>query len=262
MKNVIAENIVNATITASSENPDYLFSVALIDSRLSRVGRTLSDSAQWVKFSFAAAVDVDTVGIFGNNFTSGATVKIQANATDVWTSPSIDTALTYTKNNRKSTEQGRDVGVWSHQFTSTESYRYWRIYVDDAANPDTYIEMGFVFLDESTDFPGMAVNQTFPRQSTSETTFSTSGQAYGLKRLQYNGVTASFPSITQDQRETYDTFFDKVDLVTPYMMLVWESSLDKQRPIYVINTNLPEWPRVEGAGGILWRANMEVREVF
>ncbi|MCP3682363.1 MAG: hypothetical protein GY861_06695, partial [bacterium] len=165
MINIIEENVVNATITASSENPDYLFSTALIDNRLSRVGQTLNDGSQWVKFVYSGAVDVDTVAVLGNNFTSSATVKIQANATDVWTSPTVDQSLTYTKDNRRSTELGRDVGVWSYQFSTTQSYRYWRLTVDDGSNLDTYIEIGFVFMDENTTFPAMAVNQIFKRNS-------------------------------------------------------------------------------------------------
>jgi hypothetical protein len=262
MKNIIATNIYNATITASSENPDYLFSVALTDSRLSRLGQTLTTGAQWIKFSFTGSVDADTICLFKANFTSSATVKIQANATDVWTSPSVDQALTYTKDDRRSTELGRNVGTWSHQFSSTESYQYWRLYIDDSSNPDTYLELGFMFMDEATVFPGMSVNQVFMRNTTSETQFSTSGQAYGLKRLQYNMVSFNFPAVTETQKTTLDTFYDKTDIVTPYCMLVWESSLDVQRPLYVINTNLPEWTRIEGLGGVMWTYNQEIREVF
>ncbi len=262
MKNVIAENVENATITALGENPNYLFSTALIDSRLSRVGRTLADSAQWVLFSFVAAVDVDVVGIFNNNFTSGATVKIQANATDSWGSPSIDQALTYTKDNRRSTELGRDVGVWSYQFSSTESYQYWRIYIDDSSNPETYVEMGFVFLDEATTFPGMLVNQGFPRSTTSEASFSDSGQAYGLKRLQFNTNSFTFPDVEETEKEIIDTFYDKIDIVTPFMLIVWENDLDIQRPVYAISLTLPEWRRVETRSGLSWTFNATIREVF
>ena len=261
MKNIIAANVANATVTASSESPDYLFSTALIDSRLSRTGRTLSDDSQWVLFTFAAAVDVDIVGIFGNNFTSAATVKIQANATDSWGSPSIDVEMTYTKNPYKTIDKGRDVGEWTHQFSSTESYKYWRISVNDAANPDTYIEMGFVFLDEAITFPGMAVNHVIKMNTTSEASFSDSGQAYGLKRVKYNSLAISYPAETNAQRKTVENFFYEVDVVTPYMMLLWESNLDTQRPLYMINTGLPEFQRAENATGVIWSSSHEVREV-
>ena len=262
MRNIIAENIVNATITASSETPSYEFSDALIDSRLSRVGRTLDDAAEWILFSFVSSVDVDTVCIFGGNMQSGATVKIQANATDSWTSPSVDQALTYTKDNRLSRLKGRDVGTWSYTFSSTQSYQYWRLYVDDSTNPDEYIEIGFMFMDENVDFPGMNVNQVFTRNTTSEVDFSPSGQAYGIQRTQYNTASFSYPNATETQKTNLDIFFNKTDIVTPYCMIVWENNLDVQRPLYVVNTSLPEWQRVEQTGGVVWRFNMAIREVF
>ena len=262
MKNIIAKNISNSTIVASSENPGYPFDTGLNDSRLSRPGRTLSNTGQWVKFSFSSAVSVDVVGVFGNNFTTSATVKIQANTSDSWSSPPIDQTLTYSKEKRKSVQLGRSIGVWSHQFTSTQSYQYWRVTVDDPTNTDDYIQIGFMYLDEETIFPGMAINQNFKRNTTSEAFFSESGQAYGLKRLQYDTASFNYPSVTETQRTTVDEFFYEVDTVVPYMMLPWENDLDIQEPLHVINLSLPEWPRNEQRAGLLWSTNHEIRRVY
>jgi len=262
MRNIIASNVTNSTITASSEDPDITFEDGLKNSSLEKVGRTISDSAQWIKFTYTAAIDCDTVVVFGNNITSGATVKIQAATTDAWASPAINQDLTFTKDFRRSNIEGRDVGTWSYQFSTTESYRYWRLYVDDSSNPDAYIEIGYVFMDENTDFPGMSVNQVIARDTTSDAEFSESGQVFGIKRTQYNEVSFNFPSVTDTQRKAVDIFFDKTDIVTPYCMLVWEDDLDIQRPLYVVNKNLPEWKRVETISGLMWMFSLEIREVF
>ena len=262
MINIIAENISSATITALTENPDLTFADALIDSTLAKVGRTVDIDDQWIKLAYAAAVDCDTVVLMQNNIQSTATVKIQANATDSWGSPSVDQALTFTKDYRRSNELGRDIGVWSYQFSTTQSYQYWRIFVDDSTNPDGYIELSFVFMDENIVFPGMSVNQTFTRQTTSEPEFSESNQVYGIKRVQYNVANFVSPVVTESEKTTIDSFFNQVDLVTPYCMLVWENSLDVQRPLYVVNLKLPEWKRIETQSGLLWTFNMEIREVF
>ena len=262
MINIIASNVANATITALSENPDITFEDGLKDTSLAKVGRTVSDVTQWIKFTYSAAIDVDTVVIFGNNITSGATVKVQANASDSWGTPSIDQALTFTKDNRLSTQMGRDVGIWSYQFSSTESYQYWRLYIDDGSNPDTYIEIGFVFMDENTVFPGMSVNQVFTLETTSDPQFSESMQLFGIKRVQYYGVSFNFPIVTETQKEIVETFFNKTDVVTPYCMLPWESSLDIQRPLYVANKSLPEIKRVEERSSLNWTFNLEIIETF
>jgi len=261
MKVIRAVNIENSTISVSSENPLYDFDTALNDSRLSRYGKTVDVNDEWIKFTYAAAIDVDVVGIFENNFMPGATVKIQANATDVWISPSIDQALTYTKDDKASIDLGRDVGIWSYQFSSTESYKYWRLSVDDPTNPDGYIKIGFIFTDESLDMPGMSVNQTFPIVSNSTVMFSTSGQAYGLKKLQINTASFNFPVITTAQKKEMEVFYYNTDLINPYMILVWENSLDVQRPLYAVTTKLPEFYRVEVSGGVAWTCSKEIREV-
>lgn len=262
MKIIRSINIKNATITALSENPLYNFDIALIDSRLSRYGQTLTDTAQWIKFEYSSAIDVDIIGIFGNNFTTTATVKIQANTTDVWTSPSIDQALTYTKDGNASIDLERDVGVWSHQFSSTQSYKYWRIYVDDSSNPDTYLKIGFIFMDEELVMPGMSVNQIFTSNTNSKPITSTSGQTYGIKRLKFNGAAFNFPIVTETQKTAIDKFYYNVDIVEPYMCMVWEDSLDVQRPLYVVNTTLPEWGRVEVQGGLNWTYSNEIKETY
>ena len=262
MKLICSENIENATITSDNENPLYPFSTALKDSRLSRYGRTSSESDTIIKFVYENAIDVDVVGLFGSNFTSDATVKIQANATDVWTSPSLDQELVYTKDNKASIDAGTDIGIWSYQFSSTESYKFWRISISDMGNIDGFFKVGYVFMDEGLVMPGMSVNQVFKIATNSKPTFSTSGQAYGLKRLQFNGASFNFPSVEDSEKKDIEKFYYKTDIITPYMMLVWENDLDIQKPLYVVNIKMPEFTRVEMQSGLAWTFDAEIREVY
>lgn len=262
MINIIPKNVFNSTITASSTNPDITFNDGLLDRSLAKIGRTVSNADQWIQFSFTGAVDVDTVVVFANNFTPSATVKIQANATDVWTSPTIDQALTYVKDDRKSDQLDKEVGIWFYQFSSTESYQYWRLSIDDTTNTDDFLDVGLVVLDEKTVFPGMSVNQVFKRESTSDPEFNMSNQIYGIKRTQYNGASFNFPIVSETQKTTLDSFFNQADLVLPYCMFVWENDTSVQIPLYVANAKLPEWKRVETMSGLNWTFNLEIREVF
>ena len=287
MKAIIAENVSNSTITSSSENSRYDFDTALNDSRLTRVGRTTSILEQWLKFSFSEIKTVDTICIFKNNFTPNAIVKLQANNSDSRASPEAEYSLDYIKDDAMSIQLGYDVGVWviyipdvvgnildSDNLNILDSgnspilsnfnvlqYKYFRLYIDDPENTNDYLEIGFIFLDESVTFPGMSVNQVFKRNTTSEPAFSVSGQAYGLKRLQYNEAAFTFSSVTKAEKTLINKFFDKTDTVTPHCVLVWENSLDVQKPLYVVNTTLPEWKRVETNGGVLWAFNNSIREV-
>jgi hypothetical protein len=247
---ILYSNLVtSATIDAFSENPDYDFDTALNDTRLSRVGRTTDDATQWVKFSFSSAVDVDYMLILAHNITSGATIKVQANATDVWTSPSIDTAMTY------------NADYIIHGFSSTESYRYWRFYVDDSSNPDEYIEIGHLFLGEYLDMPGIDPASVIVKNSNSVAEKSVSGQLYADVRLKYKAASFTLPNVTEAQRTEINAFWDTVDIARPFTVLFWENDLDVEPPLYCALTSELEWNK-QAQNGLLWVLGLEIEESF
>jgi hypothetical protein len=131
-------NLVDtATITASSAVASLPASNVAQLWR-SKPWRSTGCSSEWIKFDFGSAKAVRALVFVGHNLTSGATIKIQGNATDVWTSPSIDVTLTYNAANV--------VYLW----TADQSFRYWRITIADASNPDGYVQIGRVFLGPTT----------------------------------------------------------------------------------------------------------------
>jgi hypothetical protein len=77
------------------------------------------------------------VALIGVNFTTAATVKIQANATDAWGGPSFDETITVSG-------LGTDPPFYNlcHKFASAQNFRYWRLSINDAANPDGFYEVG------------------------------------------------------------------------------------------------------------------------
>ena len=70
------------TITPLTEDPNYLFEDAWQDTRLTRYARTVDDDDQTFIIDLGAARAVDYCAILGHNFTSGATIKIQGNASN------------------------------------------------------------------------------------------------------------------------------------------------------------------------------------
>jgi len=75
----------------------------------------------------------------GIKLTGASVIKIQANATNVWTSPAVDQTLTINDT----------YSVASHYFTTDQSYRYWRVLITDPTNPWGYIELGMVWIGKS-----------------------------------------------------------------------------------------------------------------
>lgn len=243
-------HVFNATIDSFSDVPEYPFNTALNDTRLSRLGRTVGDTAEWFKFSLSSAVDVDRAFILTHNITSGATVNLQGNATDVWTSPSVDVTMVW----------GAD--YITYVFSATESYQYWRITVADSSNPDGYIEMSYVSLSEDLIMPGMDTGQIISKKTNSRATKSIGGQLYGDRLLDFKAAQINLPDIEESKRTEINTFFDTVDITRPFILLIWEDDLDIEPPIYCALTEEIEWNKQPLAGGLLWTMSLNFEEAF
>ena len=237
------------TITPLSENPNYLFTDAWQDTRLTRYARTVDDSSQTFIIDLGAARAVDYCAILDHNFSSGATIKIQGNATDSWGAPSVDITLTYAASN-----------IY-YKFSSTQTYRYWRLTVDDASNTDTYLQISKLWLSSYVQFPYMAKSQKIPTASTSTAQESISGQSYGDKKLIYRYGNITFPYIDDTEKTTIDTLFRAVDKTDPIMTLVWEEDIASYPPIYSRITSDLDWTRVDNVGRI-WTVQFSFKEIF
>ena len=129
-------NLVDASTTVITSNSEE---TSLPDDNVqtfwkTKVWRATGDTSEWIKFDFASAQDVWVVAIVGHNFSSGATVTLELNATDAWGAPSVSQAITY------------NADIMIYVFTSAQNYRWARITIADAANSDGYVECGRIFL--------------------------------------------------------------------------------------------------------------------
>lgn len=131
------------TVTASSSDPSFPSSNLKHPFRSKR-WRSTGVTSESVTFDMQTSEAVDSVVILwpkedGVKLTSSAVIKIQANATNVWTSPAVDQVITVSD----------DYSVASHFFSTDQSYRYWRLVVTDTTNPWGYIEIGQVWIGKS-----------------------------------------------------------------------------------------------------------------
>lgn len=133
------------TLTASSSDASFPLS-NLKNPLRSKRWRSTGVTTENIVFDMVTTEDIDSVVLLwskedGIRLSNTAVIKIQANATNVWTSPAVDQTLTI--NNTYS--------VASHYFTSDKSYRYWRILITDPGNPWGYIELGMAWLGKGID---------------------------------------------------------------------------------------------------------------
>ena len=86
-------------------------------------------SREWVKFDLTAAAGLAAIALFNCNGGAADTYTIQAHASDAWTSPSYSQALSGT-------------GALRIFNMSAETYRWWRILIEDTTNTDGYSAIG------------------------------------------------------------------------------------------------------------------------
>lgn len=119
----------------------------------------------------ASAQEVKAIVIYDHNFTDAATLSIDGDS-----APTFDTdggsaefseALTWT-----------DEKI-VHFLSAAQTYRYWRLNVTDAANPDAFIEIGELFLGSYLELSRNYVNGF---QEDIESVKNTNATVYGIER--------------------------------------------------------------------------------
>lgn len=206
-----------ATITSSTEVGD-LVDDNVVDDDVGKVWRSDTDGgagAEWIKFDMGSAVQMDTLGIFGHNLTSGATVTLQANATDSWGSPTLDETLTLATD--------ADSVVFPKLVDSTfdQTLRYWRLTFVDASNPDSYIELGRVKLGVSYAPPrgfrdGVDISPSDPSEGAPQPGRSTAWREH----TEFQRVSLSMPQQTEAQARKMLAMYRKVGKRVPVVLQV------------------------------------------
>jgi hypothetical protein len=94
-----------------------------------------------IVFDMITTEDINSIVLLwpkedGIGLSETAVLKVQANATDAWTSPSVSQTLTI----------NNDYSIATHYFSTNQEYRYWRITIEDPANANLFVDLGVVIL--------------------------------------------------------------------------------------------------------------------
>lgn len=115
----------NATISVQTGTADTDYPMTnLVDGNPAKPGKLTTTTGRIV-FDFGSAQTLQLVALIHTNLDAGLTVKIQANATDAWGSPSLDTAITIPT----LPLDDYPLNPWLDLSGSVHTYRYWAIHV-------------------------------------------------------------------------------------------------------------------------------------
>lgn len=269
------------TITPSSETVGFEASASLKDTRLARKWRSTGVSSETLVFADTTNAIAATYCIIqAHNLTSGATITLQGNNTNVWTSPAYSVNVpgirkqAYIVDSAGAYITGADLDpLWGYDFVSKraalndirvvsfplQGFVYWRLVIQDVGNPAGYIEIGNVYIGKSLDMPGMEPSQQIPYKSTSVAQKSIGAQLYGDSRPRLHAATINFPMIIDELKQEIEYFFDVVDTINPFILLVWENTLENFPPLYSCLTKDLEWAKVNQSG-LEWSLNLSFEE--
>jgi hypothetical protein len=187
-----------ATLTASSESADFPVS-NLKDRRYKVHHRTTGVASEWWKWDLGTAQNIYAFLFWYHNFQSGATITIQANTVDSWAAPAFEEVLT-----------------WStfklvKLFSSVKTYRWWRLLVADAGNPDGYLRAGRPFLGGQFE-PSRNFTKDWEEEivDLSEVEYSDGGQAFANEKDIYSQIDLQFLRFSASDRDTFKTIAQAV----------------------------------------------------
>lgn len=210
---LITDNyILTATLTPSTVSP--LFPLENLQNILrSKRFRTTSKATQNIVIDLSTAKDVDSFVMLlpkeGTiNLTASAVIKLQANATDVWTSPSVDQTLTFDGVSRQ----------LSYYFGSTQNYRYWRLTIDDASAVGDYVEISKLILGEAVTIP--LPQNGFKLGKTNNTKLSKNdfGSVYADKYPVLKKLSLEYKTLLISEIEQLESVYDTNGNHTPVFM--------------------------------------------
>ena len=200
----------SATITASSE-VTTLPAANVVHKLAGRVWRTSGASFEWIKFDLGNAKQIKEVAIVNHNLTSGATITLEANSLDAWTSPPFSIAIPW-----------RQTMV----IFLDQTYQWWRITFADTENPDGYIEVGRICAGVYYEPGRNIINDYHKIYVDPSTSFETPGwqRYYQLKRL-YWQYKVAFRDLEEPEQDNLLTMYKAIRNTEPVIV-----SIDPDKP--------------------------------
>ena len=214
-------NFDSATITSSSEE-GALIDDNVVDDFVSKVWRSTATTDQWLKFDLGAAATLTSIGIFGHNFTSAATIQVQATSSDGFGTignGTADNRMAWSTTFTISTDDDSKVIDKSVVFFS-QKYRWWRLTMrDGAATTDAYMEVGRVmggaYWEATNNFRFDFTKQYADPSLRDETEGQ---QLYTKARTKYWTYLLQWSYMTRADQDKVETIFRNIGRAEPCMV--------------------------------------------
>ena len=212
---------------------DYISSVST--ENLSYPRTNLDDTDGHVPFKFEGYSDenivfdagsgntfsIDAFGIVNHNLTSGATITLEGNATDVWTSPSFQQVITWRS------------GVIFQYLSSVQTYRFFRIRIQDSGNTEE-IKLGYISGGLYNEMPAIQSAYDISDEVQGSSYISASGAAGGSKKYKARVFYIVCNNITWTERGVLRTMNETNGDFQPMIGQFYAADYDEEPAFYFI----------------------------
>jgi hypothetical protein len=203
---------------------------------------------QWVKFDLGANKSLQVFAAINATIHAGGTLRVQANATDAWGSPTIDDVLIV-----PATDFTR---VWVDWRVFASSLRWVRFYFTNTGAVSSYVELGAAFTGLYLE-PTRSISPelTIRRVDPSEQRVAIGGQRSAVLRAKYHEVSATFVLQTATARNDLRALYETVGATTPVLLAV-----DPLNPSLIFYGTLASALTAQNRGPDLWDVPVEFVE--
>lgn len=236
--------------TSQSEDANYPMS-NLYDIRLTRQYRTDGLlSTEYIQAGEAGIIP-QYFAMINHNVSSSATIVLDGASSSGMSTLTWTQTLTWSSYTLVST------------ITSTVSCDYFRLKISGlSTTTQSYISIGYLYLGNYLEMPGMRPDQSIADETTSRVSVSDGGQVYADDGYNFRAGKINFPYLTQTQRDDIRTMFATVKNYQPVIMLIWPSNVSEEKPIYCLfDQKKLEFERTDDVN-MRWATSLNFREVF
>lgn len=167
-----------------------------------------------------------------------ATIRLEGNDTDAWTSPTYSKTLTY---------DDYAIAEFSATGLHTAGLRYWRLVIVDQSNPNLYCEVSTLFLGDFVEPVRGAVQ--FPLSASfvdrTSTSYAESGQSFSDVKPKTQRFSMSWFGLTVAEKEEIEEFWETVGTGLPWFVAMDPdaafSSKTEKMIRYVKFSSEPSW---------------------
>lgn len=202
------------TNTAASTGPEIGFLAGDRTGSTSYTGGVKIHSFEAVIFDLKTLEDIDSFAIFfdprrGLQYSTNAQIRLQANQTLDFSSPSVDVLLTIDE----------DLKSVSHFFAANQAFRFWRVKIIDPQNSNGFVELPLVVLGFGISFTRDLSNGfKFKKRDFSVVRRNQFGNSYSDKRPKVKRMEWNYSLMPFEDIQVLNQIYERVGKTEPVMI--------------------------------------------